>query len=403
MLPGLPLPQNIRRDRAQRKMAQLYIDVIKKRRQTISSTVSEDDDMISILMKSRYRDGSPIPDIESANLMIALLMGGQHNTSATGTWIILLLAHQPHLIEELYQEQLRVLGSPLPPLTYDSMKQLTLNSWMIKETLRLHSPIHSVMRKVTSPMPVPGTSWTIPPSYTLLAAPGFLSRVEDFWPNAEVWDPYRWENPSKSARPEQAPEKEKPRPLPADTVDFGYGPVSLKAAASPYLPFGAGRHRCVGEQYAYLQLGAIIATLVRFLQWEQVEKDAPVPATDYSVRLSYHCSHAYFMSWCEANCEESSRSSRDLCIQQRLSGGAEHRSSVVQSRAFDISSTMAFSKINCGDKQRYHQFMSTVLNFLPYSLHLSNFQRKVNHSMRSLHSSSHRGLGVNIKRYDHCH
>lgn len=288
MLPGLPLPQNFRRDRAQRKMAELYMNVIQQRRQHISSTILEDDDMISILMKSRYRDDSPIPDIEIANLMIALLMGGQHNTSATGTWIILHLAHQPHLIEELYQEQLRVLGSPLPPLTYAGLQKLHLNSQMIKETLRLHSPIHSVMRKVTSPMPVPGTSWTIPPSYTLLAAPSFLSRVEDFWTDALVWDPYRWENPSRVAGPEQAQEKGKAGPLHADTIDFGYGPVSLKAASSPYLPFGAGRHRCVGEEYAYLQLGAIVATLVRLLQWEQVDKDAPVPETDYSVSHSNH-------------------------------------------------------------------------------------------------------------------
>ena len=286
MLPGLPLPQNFRRDRAQKKMAQLYLDVIQKRRSYISSVISEDDDMISILMKSRYRDDSPMPNIEIANLMIALLMGGQHNTSATATWIILNLAHQPHLIEELYQEQLKVLGSPLPPLKYAGLQQLQLNSWMIKETLRLHSPIHSVMRKVTSPMPIPNTNWTIPPSHNLLAAPSFLSRVEEFWPKALVWDPHRWENPSRITSLVQGQEKDKAGPHYADTVDFGYGPVSLKAAGSPYLPFGAGRHRCVGEEYAYLQLGAIIATLVRLLQWEQVDKDEPVPKTDYSVSIS---------------------------------------------------------------------------------------------------------------------
>lgn len=288
MLPWLPLPKNVRRDRAQRKMAELYMDVIQQRRQNISDSISDDDDMVSILMKSRYRDDTPIPDLEIANLMIALLMGGQHNTSATGTWIILYLAHQPSLIEELYQEQLRVLGSPLPPLTYETLSKLQLNNWMIKETLRLHSPIHSVMRKVTSPMSVRGTSWTIPPSYTLLAAPNFLSRVEEFWPDASTWNPYRWENPNKSSnqgeqKHEEEKEQKKAAPLHSDTIDFGYGPVSLKAARSPYLPFGAGRHRCVGEEYAYLQLGAIIAALVRLLQWEQVDAGAPVPKTDYSV------------------------------------------------------------------------------------------------------------------------
>jgi hypothetical protein len=56
-----------------------------------------------------------------------------------------------------------------------------------------------------------------------------------------------------------------------------------KAVDSPYLPFGAGRYRCVGEQYAYARLGAIVATMVRLLKWEQVDHAAPVPTTDYSV------------------------------------------------------------------------------------------------------------------------
>ena len=61
------------------------------------------------------------------------------------------------------------------------------------------------------------------------------------------------------------------------------------AASSPYLPFGAGRHRCLGEHYAYAQLGAILATMVRLLEWEQVDPAAPVPATDYSVSCSRRC------------------------------------------------------------------------------------------------------------------
>jgi sterol 14alpha-demethylase len=71
----------------------------------------------------------------------------------------------------------------------------------------------------------------------------------------------------------------------ANKVDYGFGLVS-KTATSPYLPFGLGRHRCVGEPYAYAQLGAILATMVRLLEWEQVDPTAPVPATDYSSMFS---------------------------------------------------------------------------------------------------------------------
>ena len=290
VFPGLPLPINRRRDRAQKKMANLYFGIINERRRHAAEKHEKADDMLDILMKSKYRDGNRIPDSEIASLMIALLMGGQHNTSSIGTWIILLLAHQPHLIEELYQEQLSVLGTPLPPLTYDHLQKLEFHKQIIKETLRLHSPIHSVMRKVKTPMPVPDTNWVVPPSHTLLAAPGFLSRCAENFPDPLHWDPHRWDDPSATNQDSGAADSENNDDT-TSKIDYGFGLVSLKSIQSPYLPFGAGRHRCVAEQYAYTQLNAILATMVRLLQWEQVVKEAPVPPTDYSVSFRIILQH----------------------------------------------------------------------------------------------------------------
>lgn len=181
------------------------------------------------------------------------------------------LAHRPHLIEELYQEQINLLGSE--SLTFESLQKLTLHNNVIKETLRLHSPIHSIMRKVKRPMKIPDTGVIVPAGNILLAAPGVPARSEEFFPNALEWDPHRWDKQEQDENDD------------GDTVDYGYGAVSSKAAYSPYLPFGAGRHRCVGETFAYAQLGTILATLVRRLQWEQVDPQAPVPQTDYSVSV----------------------------------------------------------------------------------------------------------------------
>lgn len=185
------------------------------------------------------------------------------------------LANKPHLIEEMYQEQITLLGSPLPPLTWESLQKLTLNGQVIKETLRLHSPIHSIMRQAKSPMPVPDTDFVVPPGHTLLAATGVPARSEEFFPKPLEWDPHRWDKlESLESVGDDVPK-----------VDYGFGMVS-KAVSSPYLPFGAGRHRCVGEQYAYAQLGAIISTMVRLLKWEQVDPMAPIPETDYSSMFS---------------------------------------------------------------------------------------------------------------------
>jgi sterol 14-demethylase len=277
MLHWAPLPHNRARDRAQKKLTETYMSIIQDRR--ASGKKPDSYDMIWQLMDKSYKNGTPIPDKEIAHMMIALLMAGQHSSSSTSSWIMLRLASRPDIMEELYQEQVRALGSDLPPLTYEDLAKLPLNQYIVKETLRLHSPIHSIMRAVKSPMPVPGTRYVIPTSHVLLAAPGVTSKVSQYFPNPEVWDPHRWEasspNNSKTEVEEEEGEKE----------DYGYGLIS-KGASSPYLPFGAGRHRCIGEQFAYLQLGTITATLVREFKFRNLDGSKDVVGTDYTSLFS---------------------------------------------------------------------------------------------------------------------
>jgi sterol 14-demethylase len=51
--------------------------------------------MIEALMKQSYRNGTPLKDHEIAHIMIALLMAGQHTSSASGSWTLLHLANNP--------------------------------------------------------------------------------------------------------------------------------------------------------------------------------------------------------------------------------------------------------------------------------------------------------------------
>jgi sterol 14-demethylase len=273
MLPWFPFPHNRKRDAANQKMSQLYLDIIRKRREAGNN--KDSDDMVWNLMSSVYKDGTPLPDIEIAHMMIALLMAGQHSSSSTGAWIVLRLASRPDIVEELYQEQLKVLGPDLPALTYDSLQTLELHSAVIRETLRIHAPIHSILRAVKSPMPVDGTPYVIPTSHNLLAAPGVASRMPEHFPEPLKWDPHRWENNSGVVVDVSKEEK----------IDYGYGLVS-KGGNSPYLPFGSGRHRCIGEQFAYVQLGTILAAFVRAMKLSKPEGvQEVVPETDYSVSL----------------------------------------------------------------------------------------------------------------------
>jgi sterol 14-demethylase len=272
MLPWAPLPHNRKRDAAQQKLTETYMDIIKARRAAGEKKDSED--MVWNLMSCTYKNGKPIPDEEIAHMMIALLMAGQHSSSSTAAWIVLRLATCPEIVEELYQEQIKVLGSDLPPLTHEGLNKLDLHSKVIKETLRIHSPIHSIIRAVKNPMPVEGTNYVIPTTHNVLSSPGVTARSAEFFPEPLKWDPHRWDQV-------EAPKDEEDE----EKIDYGYGLVT-KGTNSPYLPFGAGRHRCIGEQFAYVQLGTILAALVRHFKFSNPSGETPFPETDYSVSQS---------------------------------------------------------------------------------------------------------------------
>lgn len=153
-MPGLPLPVNLRRDEAHKKIVAIYKNIIKARRELGGESNREaDDDMIWSLMRSNYKDGTPVPDHEIAHMMIGLLMAGQHNSYSVGSWILFRIASRPDIQEALYQEQQKALGPDLNiSATRDAMSRLPLHKMVVRETLRLHAPIHTVMRAVKVPL-----------------------------------------------------------------------------------------------------------------------------------------------------------------------------------------------------------------------------------------------------------
>ena len=269
LFPRLPLRRNRKRDVAQKRMAETYKDIIRSRRENPDAEKSED--MIWNLMRCVYKDGTPLPDKEIAHLMIALLMAGQASSAVTVSWIMLHLAAEPSIASELYQEQIRTLESIDTSLELDDLHKLPLQSNVVRETLRLHPPVHTLMRKVKRPLPIDGTDMCVPTSNILLAGIGYVGRSAKYFVDPERWDPHRWDTSPYL--------KEDKKSL---KVDYGYGPVSA-GATNPYLPFGAGRHRCIGEQFTYLQLVTIVATLVREFEFRNLDGQKGVVGTDYSV------------------------------------------------------------------------------------------------------------------------
>ena len=58
---------------------------------------------------------------------------------------------------------------------------------------------------------------------------------------------------------------------------------SIKEDKFDYIPFGAGRHRCIGESFAYIQIKTIWSTLVRHFKFELV--NGYFPDVDYKTMI----------------------------------------------------------------------------------------------------------------------
>ncbi|KAM0791873.1 hypothetical protein ACM66B_004128 [Microbotryomycetes sp. NB124-2] len=291
VFPNLPLPSYRRRDVAQLKMREFYLSILKSRRESAEEPPL---DMMTALQNQEYKSGEPLSDRQIAHIMIALLMAGQHTSAATGSWAILHLGERPDLQERLYQEQVETFGDGqggLNPLNYDDLATPLLSA-VIKENLRLHPPLHTIMRKVIADCPVPttlaspsaepcasssfkkqneGREYVVPQGHYVLAAPGVASMDPKIWgDDAMEFKPERWMGEQKVPGEEDEGEE-----------DYGWGKIS-KGGKSAYLPFGAGRHRCIGEQFANVQLGSILATLVREFTWTL---DQPFPGNDYTTMI----------------------------------------------------------------------------------------------------------------------
>jgi len=160
--------------------------------------------------------------------------------------------------DALYKEQVQHFTSPdgsMRPLTYEELRALPLMDSVIRETLRMHPPIHSIMRYVRDDVPVPATIaapskdgiYVVPKGNFVLASPAISQADPTVWKDSEKWDPYRWNDSEGVAAQafkmytDESGEK----------VDYGFGAVS-KGTDSPYQPFGAGKHRCIGEQVCSL-------------------------------------------------------------------------------------------------------------------------------------------------------
>lgn len=77
------------RDQARDKIVEIFSAIMKQRRENPNETY---DDVLDIMMRSTYKDGTKVSDEHIVGILLAGLFAGQHTSTITATWTALLLA-----------------------------------------------------------------------------------------------------------------------------------------------------------------------------------------------------------------------------------------------------------------------------------------------------------------------
>jgi sterol 14-demethylase len=234
--PYLPLPSFRRRDAARRRLVALLQGIFERREAAGSATK----DLFSVLRSIRNPDGSPRYTVDViTGMFISMMFAGHHTTSTAASWTLIELLRHPDVLRRVAAE-FDALYADGREVSYQALREIPAFECAVKETLRLHPPLILLMRKVQQDFHYKG--WTVRAGKTVAVSPAVSNRLPEHFPEPDRFDPDRY--------------------LP---------PRSEDQRVFAWLPFGGGRHRCVGAPFAMMQLKAIFSVLLRRYEFEPAQ------------------------------------------------------------------------------------------------------------------------------------
>lgn len=197
---------------------------------------SDKDDLLDMLLKARYEDGSAMPQEQLIDEVLILFAAGHETTANALGFILHLLAKHPDKQDKAYQEVSQLNWEE--DFEMENLRKLTYIKQCIEEGMRLYPPAYYIDRESIVEDEIDG--FMIPKNTMLLLAIYELHRDKRFWDTPEEFSPERFDSSNKK-----------------DFTDY-------------YFPFGAGPRMCVGNNFAMQEM---ILTVAEILQRYQLEPD----------------------------------------------------------------------------------------------------------------------------------
>lgn len=200
-----------------------------------------DRDLLDVLISLRDDDGSQhFSADEITGMFISMMFAGHHTSSGTAAWTMIELLRHPDPMAEVTRE-LDALYADGSEVSFQALREIPRLEASLKETLRLHPPLILLLRVAQQEIEIGGH--TIAAGTMVGATPKVSNRIPEDFPEPDSFDPGRYVDPRQED-------------------------LSNRWT---WIPFGAGRHRCVGNAFAMMQLKAIFSVLLRDWEFEMAQ------------------------------------------------------------------------------------------------------------------------------------
>ena len=223
-----------RRDAARAALVERVQGIMARRRAAGPPAEGEERDLVDVLMSIKDPDGNEHFSADViTGMFISMMFAGHHTTSTTASWFIIEMLRNPDVMAAVVAEMDALADAGGGEITYQDLREVPWLEASIKETLRLHPPLILLLRLAKVPVEVEG--YTIPAGKLVGASPAVSNRLPEAFDDPDRFDPSRYVEPRQ------------------DDLDNPWN----------WIPFGAGRHRCVGAQFAMMQLKVILSVLLK--------------------------------------------------------------------------------------------------------------------------------------------
>ena len=177
------------------------------------------DDILTLLLRSTYEDGSAMSHREIADELLTLLAAGHETTASTLAWAFERISRHPAVLDALVAEA----------ATGDNeYRQAT-----ILEVQRARTVIDGAARHVYAPTFQLG-DWVLPSGYSIRVDISNIHERSQEFPHPERFDPQRF--------------------------------MGKRPSTFAWLPFGGGTRRCVGAAFANVEMDVVLRTVLRHFE-----------------------------------------------------------------------------------------------------------------------------------------